>query len=321
MNLRILFLTTSGILTWAPTIAAAELPAAGLRPAISGIANVGLDARDLNASRPFYRDYLGFTERPPGKSAEADARLTWFKVNDRQQIELRVEREAGSDRLRHVGLITSDAEGMRRYLQARGHPVPPTLEDNGYGDRSFTVRDPDGRAIQFVQYPANSWATTMRGPALSSSRIAPRIRHAGFMVADLAASLKFYQDILGFTEFWRGSADDQILSWVNLKVPDGDEYFELMLYDPANPPNADRRGTLNHICLEVHDAAATEHILQSRTLPTACQATSALKTGRNGKRQINSYDPDGTRTELMEPTTVDGRIVPSSLAPLPYPRR
>ena len=111
--------------------------------------------------------------------------------------------------------------------------------------------------------------------------------------------------------------DTVAVEGVNLKVPDGDEYLELMLYDPANPPNADRIGTLNHICLEVEDAAATEMILRSRPLPAACKATSALRTGRNGKRQINCYDPDGTRTEIMEPRTLDGQPVPSSQAPPP----
>jgi hypothetical protein len=38
------------------------------------------------------------------------------------------------------------------------------------------------------------------------------------------------------------------------------------------------------------------------------------KVGRNGKRQANLFDPDGTRVELMEPKTFDGKAVPSSTA-------
>lgn len=314
MTFRNLFLCVAIISTAAH---AAESAAAIKRPSISGIANVGLYAHDLTQSRRFYRDYLGYAERPSGNSHGADSRLTWFKVNDLQRIELRAELEAGSDRLGHVGLLTNDAEAMRQYLRTRGSLVPDALDRGLFGDRRFIVRDPDGRVIEFVQHTPDSWTANMRGLALPPTRIASRIRHAGFMVADLATSLKFYQDVLGFTEFWRGSADGKTLSWVNLKVPDGDEYLELMLYDPANPPNADRIGTLNHICLEVEDAAATEMILRSRPLPAACKATSALRTGRNGKRQINCYDPDGTRTEIMEPRTLDGQPVPSSQAPPP----
>ncbi len=32
-----------------------------------------------------------------------------------------------------------------------------------------------------------------------------------------------------------------------------------------------------------------------------------VHVGKNGKRQVNLYDPDGTRVELMEAQTVDGK--------------
>ena len=40
-----------------------------------------------------------------------------------------------------------------------------------------------------------------------------------------------------------------------------------------------------------------------------------IKTGINRKRQLNLFDPDGTRIELMEARTVDGKPTPSSSAP------
>jgi hypothetical protein len=43
-----------------------------------------------------------------------------------------------------------------------------------------------------------------------------------------------------------------------------------------------------------------------------------IRTGINRKRQLNLFDPDGTRTELMEPNTVDGKPAPSSQAPPPH---
>jgi hypothetical protein len=33
--------------------------------------------------------------------------------------------------------------------------------------------------------------------------------------------MKFYGGILGFQEIWRGSKDGKVLSWVNMKVPEG----------------------------------------------------------------------------------------------------
>ena len=41
--------------------------------------------------------------------------------------------------------------------------------------------------------------------------------------------------------------------------------------------------------------------------------------GKNHKRQANLFDPDGTRVELMEPFTIDGKVTPSSTAPPPPP--
>ena len=42
-----------------------------------------------------------------------------------------------------------------------------------------------------------------------------------------------------------------------------------------------------------------------------------IRTGINRKRQLNLFDPDGTRTELMEPNTVDGKPAASSPAAPP----
>ena len=44
-----------------------------------------------------------------------------------------------------------------------------------------------------------------------------------------------------------------------------------------------------------------------------------VQVGKNGKRQVNLYDPDGTRVELMEAQTADGKPVPPSTAPPPAP--
>jgi lactoylglutathione lyase len=42
-----------------------------------------------------------------------------------------------------------------------------------------------------------------------------------------------------------------------------------------------------------------------------------IRTGVNRKRQMNLFDPDGTRSELMEPKTVDGVPTPPATAPPP----
>ena len=57
---------------------------------------------------------------------------------------------------------------------------------------------------------------------------------------------------------------------------------------------------------------------RSRVIPAnEYQRALEVRTGINRKRQLNLYDPDGTRVELMEPNTIDGVPTPSSQAPPP----
>lgn len=154
-----------------------------------------------------------------------------------------------------------------------------------------------------------------KGKFMPDTRISTRMSHFGVMIAQLDSALKFYEGILGFKETWRGSKNGKALSWVNLQVPDGNDYIEFMLYDKY--PTLDRVHTMQHICLEVPDVAKAGEILKSRPLPAGCKPPTEIATGVNGKRQINYYDPDGTRIEVMEPGTFDGKPRPPSTAPAP----
>ena len=100
-----------------------------------------------------------------------------------------------------------------------------------------------------------------------------------------------------------------------MRVPDGDDYVEFMLY--AVEPAADDRGVQHHVCLEVPDVEAARAVLLERVASTGYSRTLEIRIGTNRRRQMNLYDPDGTRVELMEPQTVDGQPVPSSTAPPP----
>jgi hypothetical protein len=101
-----------------------------------------------------------------------------------------------------------------------------------------------------------------------------------------------------------------------LKVPDGNDYIELMLFKDALA--LDKRGTPHHMCLEVPDVAAAIARLEASPYRKHYTRPIESKTGINRKRQLNLFDPDGTRIELMEPVTVDGKPAPSSTAPPPH---
>jgi hypothetical protein len=103
-----------------------------------------------------------------------------------------------------------------------------------------------------------------------------------------------------------------VLDWVNLQVPDGEDYIEFMLY--RDLPAETARGSQHHFCLVVSDISAAAATLHTRA-PTAGYARPLeIRTGINRKRQMNLFDPDGTRSEVMEPQTIDGKPTPSSPA-------
>ncbi|MGA8596913.1 MAG: VOC family protein [Bryobacteraceae bacterium] len=295
------------------------LCAAQGRPKILGIAHISLYAHDYQASRAFYRDFLGFEEPYSLTKPDGSPSMTFFKINDRQYIELSPEVQPDTDRLNHYALETDDAEAMRQYLRAHGVKVPDQVPKGRIGNLNFMIQDPEGHKVEIVQYPPGSWTTKANGKFISSKRVSQRMMHVGIIVTRLPEEMDFYTKVLGFEETWRGSSNGKVLSWINLKVPDGAGYVEFMLHAEAPPP--DQRGTAHHLCLEVHDAYASVAALNASPYKQQYAKPIQVKVGVNRKRQANLYDPDGTRTELMEPTTIDGKPAPSSTAGPPVTDR
>ncbi len=141
-----------------------------------------------------------------------------------------------------------------------------------------------------------------------------RIYHVGFLVGKSEKSIDFYSGVLGFTETWLGGGNPKELSWINMKVPDGDDYVEFMLYRTL--PEG-KYGTKNHMSLVVPDMDKAVATLEARPAFKEYGRPLTIATGVNQKRQVNMYDPDGTRVEMMEPNTVTGKPTPSSMAPPP----
>ena len=100
-----------------------------------------------------------------------------------------------------------------------------------------------------------------------------------------------------------------------MKVPNGDNWVEFMLSLDKVP--VQQLGVMHHICLTVPDMTQAAAKLESQPMRKSYTRPLDIRTGINRKRQMNLYDPDGTRTELMEPKTVDGVPTPSSTAPPP----
>jgi catechol 2,3-dioxygenase-like lactoylglutathione lyase family enzyme len=285
------------------------------RPPIIGVSHIALFVYVVEKSRAFYKDFLGFDEPFSVTNKDGSLHLTWIKINDRQTIELFPEKEAGTDRLNHISLETTDAEAMRAYLGVRGVKVPEKVDKGRIRNLNFNIKDPDDHTVEIVQYAADGWTLREKGKFLPDTRISTHLTHVGVLVGDLDAALKFYCGILGGKEFWRGSNNPNHLNWVNVKVPEGDDYVEFMLYSELPAP--DKRGKQHHLCLAVPDLDKTRALLDERAKAIHYSRPMEIATGINRKRQLNLWDPDGTRVELMEPVTVDGIAALSSKAPPP----
>jgi catechol 2,3-dioxygenase-like lactoylglutathione lyase family enzyme len=264
------------------------------RPPILGVAHISLKTKDLAAAREFYGHYLGFAEPFPGPHGSAI-----FKVNDHQYIEVSPTlKDDSEDRLDRIAFETANARQLRDYLAAHDVKVPASVQKDADGDSSFTVADPEGHSIEFVEYTKGSLWSRNSGKALPATRISERIIHSGFTIQDPAAADRFFADVLGFKNTWHGGMTDTKTDWVDMRVPDGPDWLEYMLNQPH--PSVKTRGVMNHLALGVPDAQAAYKTLQERGL----KMDGPPKIGRDGKWQLNLYDPDLTRAELMEPKPV-----------------
>ena len=298
MSCRYLILVTA-LAALSANDARSQSTAAPKRPPIVGVAHIGLKTKDLEAARTFYGHYLGYQEPFTLDKASGGLMLTYFKVNDHQYIEVFPELKSDTeDRLSHIALETTNAQQLRDYLASRGVKVPDTLKPGVDGNLSFMTKDPDGHNVEFVQYIPGSLHSRNFGKFLPATRISDRIIHVGVTVADRAAADHFYKDILECRDIWHGGMTDDRVDWVDMRVPDGTDWVEYMLN--VHNPTPKTLGVMNHLALGVPSVEAGYKTLLQRDMKIA----QGPKIGRDGKWQLNLYDPDLTRSELMEPKPV-----------------
>ncbi len=265
------------------------------RPAITGIAFVAFYVDPGPAADHFYGTELGFQPTP------GTAGSTLYPVNTQQWIETRPVPATipRNDRQAAVGFITPDIQAMAKYLVARGYGTvnvvvsakrcEPVLT-NG----QFQMEDPEGNLIVFVQ--AGSM-TQIAHSIPSPHAISKRLIHAGFVVQDEAKENAFYRDVLGFRPYWHGGMKDNTSDWVSQQVPEGTDWIEYMLNIKPDA-SANTRGVMNHVSLGVEKMDTVVAQLKSNGCET--QECTASKMGRDGKIQLNLYDPSHTRIEVME---------------------
>jgi catechol 2,3-dioxygenase-like lactoylglutathione lyase family enzyme len=263
------------------------------RPQITGISHLAVYTSDPAATDHYYTAIVGAAKLPDPE----DPRGVRYALSATQFIEvLPLPDGAGVNRLDHSAWNTVSAEGMRRYLAAKGWKTPAHVTRGADGSRWFQVLDPEGNKVQFVEPPRNP------KPVDAPNAIGHHIIHIGFMVHDRATEDTFYRGLLGFRPYWWGGRNDKV-EWVSQQVPDGHDWLEYMLAaGPGTgiPPTMTQNtlGVLDHFSIgEVSVPDAYKLLASSDRL--AGRHDQAPKIGLDGKYQFNMYDPDGIRLEMM----------------------
>jgi catechol 2,3-dioxygenase-like lactoylglutathione lyase family enzyme len=274
------------------TGAAASAGDAPKRPRIYGIAQIQFVVSDLRAANDFYGKVLALiqpTNCEGGCDKLEPSRL--FSVNGLQMLSVSpAPPHAPANRIEEITFATDDVPALRRYFVFYKIQVS---KPHSPADTDLTVTDPEGHRIGFRQWP-KSLPEMMTSSGSEPSSL-PILIHAGIIVHDRSTEDQFYQDILGFRMYWHGGMKGDQTDWVDMQVPDGTSWIEYMLHVPAN---ADHHtlGVMNHIALGVLDI----HTAQKQLLERGVKLTEEPKVGRDGKWQLNLYDPDDTRVEFME---------------------
>ena len=289
------------------------------RPAILNVLFVRFKVSDFSKAEQFYDQALmllrlnqpvaeGVPTSPKRSRGCFMAEAECYLINPMQYLEIVANDLHGGSMLDTLGFSTADADALHTYLMARG--LEPGRLTSDSTAKHFDVLDPEGHRLVFFQSIGNRLFSVF-GTSLPVSN---QIIHVGFVVHDRAAEDHFYKDILGFHLYWQGGRKDDEIDWVNMQVPDGTDWIEYMLNVPADSDHH-TLGVANHIALGVPDIRAAEAQLRKN----GWTGSEEPKIGRGGKWQLNLYDPDDTRVELMEFTPTQKPCCSEYTGPHPKP--
>ena len=264
-----------------------------VRPKLLGISHIAIYTSNPAATEHFYTVTVGAVKAPDPENPQG----VRYMIGDKQFVEvLPLPAGAGNNRLDHVAFYVGwpGVESMRKFLKVKGWNVPDKVTKNPDNTIHFEVLDPEGNKIEFT-------APLVFAQVNPPNVIGHHIIHVGFVVHDRAKEDTFYRTLLDFVPYWYGGMQDNKIDWVSQQVPDGHDWLEYMM--TTTPPGSTmpqhQMGVMNHFSIgenSVDDAFAT---LQKGGRLEGVQADKSTKIGKDGKGQLNLYDPDETRVELM----------------------
>ena len=266
------------------------------RPKITGVSHLSVYTSDAAKAEHFYVHDLGAFKAADPQN-QAGVRYYFNAIQFVEVLPLPADQKDPKNSFDHAAYNTTNAEAMRKYLEAHGVAAPASVTKASDGSEYFEVKDPEENRVQFVQPPAHPLTVPV-------NPLSKHIIHVGYIVHNPELEDGFYQKLLGFRPYWHGGMTDDARAWISSQVPDGTDWIEYMTAtgpEKTGIPAAmtqDTAGVLDHFALGVNNIEQSYNVLYAGDrLDTK---HSGAQLGRDGKWQLNIYDPDGTRAELME---------------------
>jgi len=258
------------------------------------LAHVEIAGADLDASRAFYVDLLGFVEH-----ARDEQSLYLRGAEEFDAWTLKVTRRDGGGLFHSAFRVGSadDLDTLERTHADAGHAlarVPAGFEP--HQGEALRVHTPDGHAIEFFHdfdeidaYEDGRLLLPMRR---AHGGVPPaRLDHVSMRVDHVPTSLEYWRDVLDFSpsELWVDENDAPRIAWL-------------------------RRQTRSHdVALGTHQGPAFHHVAYAVSDPTQLLRTAdilgdarlqgSLEFGPSRHGATNAFamyirDPDGNRLEL-----------------------
>ena len=325
-----------------PLLALLLVAAGSAAAQVIAVQSVGMTVADMDRSVAFYTEVLHFEKASDVEVWGEDyerlqgvfglrMRVVRLRLGD-ESLELTeylaprgrpipVDSRSNDGWFQHVAIIVSDME--RAYEWLRQHKVehastgPQRLPDwnpNAGGIRAFYFKDPDGHALEILQFPPGKGDPKWQG---KSDRLFIGIDHTAIVVGDTEASLRFYRDLLGLgvageSENY-GTEQEHLnnvfgarlrITALRAAAGPGIEFLEYLAPRDGRPyPAGSRSNDLWHwqTRLRLDDAAAAWERLRGAHSAFISPGVITLPSDSLGfGKGLLLRDPDGHAVELVE---------------------
>jgi len=273
---------------------------------IKQIGHNALRVTDMGKSVAFYQDVVGMTKEFEVLDEAGNPWIVYLKAGERQFLELFYDGVRDHSRdydgkkigYHHFCVEIKDLEKTGERLLDAGYINSTETKPGGDHNQGFWINDPDGNAVEFVNYSPKSphvLSNKCEAKRKCNEKISG-IAHVAFVTKDMEKSLHFYQNILGF-EIIHEMPDESGNDWlIYLRVCDG-QYIELFYNGEIEySPKTENPTGFMHICLEVEDVEKMAQHMRKNSV----NLTVEPQQGKDHNWQCWVNDPDGNPIEFMQ---------------------